>query len=182
MSDGGRAALSPESFDRTVIIGNSGAGKTWLAHRLARLFGHPVMELDSAVWEVSAQGRVERDPASARLTATAAAAQPRWIIEGIYGHLARLALPRATALLWLDLPWSECNAGLAARGPWPGAEPAAWTTYRQWAGNYWYRADRYSFAAHERLFAGFAGAKLRIPDRRAAGALLAALTRPGAKS
>jgi len=32
--------------------------------------------------------------------------QPLWIIEGVYGWLAEVALPRATALIWLDLPWS----------------------------------------------------------------------------
>jgi hypothetical protein len=33
-----------------------------------------------------------------------ATAESKWIIEGVYGWLAELALPRATSLIWLDLP------------------------------------------------------------------------------
>jgi hypothetical protein len=51
----------------------------------------------------------------------ALAATPRWIIEGVYGWLAAVALPRAAALVWLDLPWTACRDGLAARGRWDGA-------------------------------------------------------------
>ena len=31
------------------------------------------------------------------------AATKRWVIEGVYGRLAEAGVPRATALIWLDI-------------------------------------------------------------------------------
>ena len=40
--------------------------------------------------------------------------QPRQSVgssEGVYGWLAEVAVPRATALIWLDIPWDVCREG-----------------------------------------------------------------------
>jgi hypothetical protein len=52
------------------------------------------------------------------------AATQRWVIEGVYGSLAEVAVPRATAFMWLDVPWDVCREGLSrvacvAAGPRP---------------------------------------------------------------
>ncbi|MFY9956597.1 hypothetical protein [Bradyrhizobium sp.] len=44
------------------------------------------------------------DEDAAKRMVADAAAESKWIIEGVYGWLAELALPRATSLIWLDLP------------------------------------------------------------------------------
>ena len=106
---------------RTVIIGNSGAGKNALAESLAALVHVPVIDLDLLNWEGDDYGR-KRDEDAARRMTLEVSAQPLWIIEGVYGWLADVALPRATALIWLDFPRSLCRAGLLARGPRRGAE------------------------------------------------------------
>ena len=105
---------------RTVIIGNSGAGKSALAESLADLILVPVIDLDLLNWEGDDYGR-KRDEDDARRMTLEVSAQPLWIIEGVYGWLAEVALPRATALIWLDFPWINCRAGLLARGPRRGA-------------------------------------------------------------
>ncbi len=119
---------------RTVIIGNSGSGKSTLARRLAGYFRIPAVDLDRVHWEGSV-GR-KRDEETARRMTREEAARPRWVIEGVYGWLAEAALPRATALIWLDLPWRECRAGLAARGPWPGVDEAGFVEFLTWAEAY----------------------------------------------
>ena len=80
---------------RTVIIGNSGAGKSALAESLAALIHVPVIDLDLLNWEGDGYGR-KRDEDAARRMTLEVSAQPLWIIEGVYRWLAEVALPRAS--------------------------------------------------------------------------------------
>ena len=101
--------------------------------------------------------------------------QPLWIIEGVYGWLAEIALPRATALIWLDFPWSLCRAGLLARSPRRGATDQDTVELLKWAETYWNRQTPSSFAGHSRMFANFPSTKFRLETREQATILLADL-------
>jgi hypothetical protein len=105
----------------------------------------------------------------------AEAAGPRWIIEGVYGWLAEVALPRATSLIWLDLPWEDCRAGLLQRGPWPGVDEAGFAEFLSWAEAYTSRRTSTSRAGHGRFFEAFAGPKTRLDSREGIGRLMAGL-------
>lgn len=155
----------PAAFRRSVIIGNSGSGKSWLGQRLAGHYELPCIDLDTHHW---LEGEKREAAEAGRLTAEAAAADA-WVIEGVYGWLAELALPRATALLWLDLPWSECRVGLLQRQPQDNAD------LLQWAEAYWTRQTSSSFAGHARLYESFAGCKQRLTSRAAAIEFLSTL-------
>ena len=100
--------------ERVLVLGNSGAGKSTLAGAISQTIGMPVFELDAFHW---ASGYVQKrnDSEARRLVADAASA-PRWVIEGVFGWLIDVAIPQATTLIWLDLSWQECRAGLLARG------------------------------------------------------------------
>ena len=139
---------------RTVIIGNSGAGKSALAESLSALVHVPVIDLDLLNWEGDEYGRKRDDDAARRMTLDVSA-QPRWIIEGVYGWLAESALPRATALIWLDFQWSLCHAGLLARGPRRGATDQDGAELLKWAETYWNRQTSSSFAGHSLMFTNF---------------------------
>ena len=159
---------------RTVIIGNSGAGKSALAESLADLILVPVIDLDLLNWEGDDYGR-KRDEDDARRMTLEVSAQPFWIIEGVYGWLAEVALPRATALIWLDFPWSLCRAGLLARGPRRGATDQDTVELLKWAETYWNRPTSSSFAGHARMFNDFPSTKIRLENREQATLLLADL-------
>jgi hypothetical protein len=147
---------------RTVIIGNSGAGKSALAESLAASIHVLVIDLDLLNWEGNGYGR-KRDEDAARRMTLQVSTQPLWIIEGVYGWLADVALPRATALIWLDFPWSLCRAGLLARSPRRGATNQDDVELLKWAETYWNRQTPSSFAGHLRMFANFPGTKFRLP-------------------
>src|SRR5438128_2838314 len=100
-------------IQRTVIIGNSGAGKSALAESLAASIHVPVIDLDLLNWEGNGYGR-KRDEDAARRVTLEVSTQPLWIIEGVYGWLAEVALPRATGLILLDFQRSLCRVGLIA--------------------------------------------------------------------
>lgn len=162
---------------RTLIIGNSGSGKTTLARCLAGVFQVPAVDLDRVHW-TGWDGGIghKRDEGIARQMAGEEAAKPRWVIEGVYGWLAEAVMPRAVALIWLDVPWGECRDGLVARGPWAGVDAAGFAEFLTWAEAYATRQTSTSFDGHARIFAAFAGHKMRLGNRSAVNAFMNDLT------
>jgi adenylate kinase family enzyme len=146
-----------------VIIGNSGSGKSTLAQALAQRSGAPALDLDRIHWQDKVG--VQREESAATAMVVEAAGQPRWIIEGVYGWLAAAALPFATSLIWLDLPWTVCAEGLARRGPWKGAPAGEYEDFLRWAADYWQRRTPTSFTGHLALFEAFSGMKFRFGQR-----------------
>jgi adenylate kinase family enzyme len=161
-----------DSAARVIIIGNSGSGKSTLAERLGAPFNLPTHDLDDLHWRANRQ---KRDETEATALATQIAAGDAWVIEGVYGWLAAAALPRATALIWLDLPWSECHAGLAQRGLRRGMEQSDQDALLAWAGAYWTRTTPSSFAGHRDLYERFDRAKARLRTRADLPSFLASL-------
>jgi len=158
--------------ERVVIIGNSGSGKSTLAREIAQRVGVPSVDLDRIHWQD--QVGVKREESLATAMVVEIASSPRWIIEGVYGWLAAAALPFATSLIWLDLPWTVCSEGLIRRGPWKGATVDEHEAFLQWAEAYWERTTSSSFVGHLVLFERFAGPKRRIQSQSEIDVLLAA--------
>jgi hypothetical protein len=102
----------------------------------------------------------------------AVAAQARWIIEGVYGWLVEATLSRATALVWLDLSWEECRAGLLARGVRRGGDEASFAELLSWAEKYWVRQTPSSFSGHAQIFEQFGQTKFRLCNRADVNAFL----------
>jgi adenylate kinase family enzyme len=88
---------------RILIMGAPGSGKSTLARTLGASLHIPVVHLDafywSAGWKVTAP-----DIFNARIAE--AAAGDAWVMDGGYFNTLHLRLPRATVLIWLDLPRS----------------------------------------------------------------------------
>lgn len=110
-----------------MVVGTSCAGKTTLARGLSRALGVPHVELDALYWGprwTPAPDGVFR----ARVAEASAAAA--WVIDGNYSSVRELVWPRATALIWLDLPFRVVftRAVLRTLGRFATREPL-------WAGN-----------------------------------------------
>jgi adenylate kinase family enzyme len=149
---------------RIVITGNSGSGKSHVAQCIAQTFALPVIDLDQIYWMETSYG-TKRGDTLARDLAEKAAARPAWVIEGVFGALCRIALQNATGLIWLDLPWEECRAGLMQRGLRRNMTEADHAELVAWAAEYWTRQNANSYAGHLRLFEAFSGAKVRLKNR-----------------
>jgi adenylate kinase family enzyme len=148
---------------RVVIIGNSGSGKTTLARQLECRVGGRRTDLDHIHW--LDQVGTKRDEEDARSRVIALAAEENWIIEGVFGWLAEVALPRASMLIWLDMSPQVCRNSIATRGPWRDATAEQHAGLLAWAAAYWHRTTSSSFAGHQALFANFPRAKIRLSDR-----------------
>ena len=94
-----------------------------------------------------------------------------WIVEGVFGELAELFLPRAQTLIYLDMDWATCQSGLKSRGSEssrqknPVEAEENFIKLLLWAEQYWTRTDLCSHAGHLRLFSDFTGVKLKFSSR-----------------
>ena len=138
--------LGSKLGSRVVIIGNSGSGKSTLARRFRGASVRRPIDLDPIHWQDKVG--VKRDETQATAMVVEIAGKPQWIIEGVYGWLAAAALPFATSLIWLDLPWIICSEGLSRRGPWKDASAGEHEAFLQWAEAYWQRQTPTSFSGH----------------------------------
>jgi len=148
---------------RIVIIGNSGSGKSTLAKSLSAGIGGELIDLDRIHWQDKVGSK--RDESQATAMVASLAGKPRWIIEGVFGWLAGVAVPAATSLIWLDMPWNVCRDSLAIRGPWRGASADEHADFLVWAQDYWRRTTPSSFTGHLALFTNYHGAKWRFRSR-----------------
>jgi adenylate kinase family enzyme len=160
---------------RIAIVGNSGSGKSTLARQLGEIHSLPTLDLDTVAWE---PGRVAvpRSPASATAELNAFLnTHTRWVVEGCYGNLARVALERAPALVFLEPGVEACLANCRNR-PW---EPHKYATREEqderlehllaWVEEYYTRTNSLSLADHHALFVAYSGQKVTLSqpaDRR----------------
>jgi adenylate kinase family enzyme len=152
------------NLTRTLIIGNSGSGKSWLAERLAEHLHIPWVDLDSIHW-LSDEHSIPRPRGEALGMARVLASEERWVIEGVYGGIVSELLPRATALIWLCLDDEECVANVRQREVQRDEHDELLIALLDWARSYRTREESSGFATHQRLFVEFGGSKLQLMNR-----------------
>jgi adenylate kinase family enzyme len=95
---GGKADLVTHS--RIVIVGTSCSGKTTLARQLAHALDLRHVELDRLNWGPDWTKRPDF-----RERVHDAVGADRWVVDGNYSEVRDLVWPRATAIVWLNLPF-----------------------------------------------------------------------------
>ena len=103
---------------RILILGPSGAGKSTLARRIGDRLALPVVHLDALYWT---PGWAPSEAVLFRARVAEVAARDAWIIDGNYSNHLDLRLPRAEAVIWLDLALHLFPASRVAMHPqlWP---------------------------------------------------------------
>ncbi|WLG91423.1 P-loop NTPase family protein [Pseudomonas cucumis] len=152
------------NLTRTLIIGNSGSGKSWLAKRLAEQLQVPWIDLDLIHW-ISDEHSIPRPRAEALGMARVAASEQRWVIEGVYGWMVSELVEQATLLIWLCLEDEDCVNNIRLRESKRDDNDELLIALLEWAGRYRTREGSSGFVAHQRLFEGFDGSKLQLMDR-----------------
>lgn len=102
--------MSPH--ERILVVGTSGSGKTTLARALARRLGLRHVELDGLRHQA---GWTTLPDEAFRALVREAADDPLWVVDGNYSIAQDLLWPRATTLVWLDLPLGLTLARLLRR-------------------------------------------------------------------
>lgn len=164
------------NLSRTLIIGNSGSGKSWLAKRVAEQLHAPWSDLDQIHW-VSDEYSIARPRADALAMARVAADEPRWVIEGVYGWIVSELIHRATALVWLCVDDDACVANIRQREN-RQDDDALLMALLEGAASYRLREDSCGFNAHRQLFEGFSGSKIKLVDWADVSAFANSLLQP----
>ena len=148
---------------RTIITGNSGSGKSWLARRLDDASAQHVTDLDDVHWLPGGHDE-RRNRAAAIELATAAARAQSWIVEGVFGWLVEPIVHRATLLIWLDFPWLDCDRNLRSRHE-GETDTQSFRELVVWARGYWERQTPSSYAGHKSIYESFEKSKIRLTSR-----------------
>lgn len=100
----------PHTPRRIAVAGVSGAGKTTLARRLARILDLPHTEMDSLFhgpgWTIRQSFVDDVD---------AVTAGDRWVVEWAYSTQQSFITERADTIVWLDLPYRTVLRRVTAR-------------------------------------------------------------------
>lgn len=92
-------------MQRILVIGSPGAGKSTLARHLSERLRLPLIHLDR---EYFGPGWSMPSRPEWRERVRALAAGPAWVMDGNYASTFDIRVPRATAIVWLDLPRWQC--------------------------------------------------------------------------
>jgi adenylate kinase family enzyme len=99
-------------MQRILVIGSPGAGTSTLASRLAGRLNLPLIHLDR---DYFGPGWTMPSKEQWRERVKALAARPAWVMDGNYASTFDLRVPRATAVIWLDLPRWQCSLSVLWR-------------------------------------------------------------------
>jgi adenylate kinase family enzyme len=153
---------------RVAIVGNSGSGKSTLAGQIASAHAITPLDLDTVAWEPGKIAVARPAEAAAADITTFCSSQDRWVVEGCYAALVSGALEPLPILLFIDPGVDACLANCRRR-PWEPHKYASKDEQDQqlefllsWVREYYTRDGDLSLAAHQALFDGYRGAKLRL--------------------
>ena len=151
---------------KIIVLGNAGAGKTTMARHIVRTAGHskiPCLSLDRIAWNPGPERKPLAESTQELLQFIQAS--DRWIIEGCYGDLVRVALPYCTQLRFLNPGVDVCVAHCYSR-PWESEkfasdaeQQAMLSTLINWVQEYETRSDEYGLSCHKSIYDNFRGNK-----------------------
>ncbi len=141
--------------NRLLIFGNSGSGKTYLASIMSQQHRTQLMSLDDIYWQDEKYLRARSSKWCSRRIKDLSR-NSSWIIEGIYSHLLKVALPRTTMVIWLDIEYTQCMENIQKRGK--PLNPH--TEFR--VEKYYSRRTGSSWESHNNIYQCFNGEKMRI--------------------
>ena len=104
--------MNSQSFDKIIVIGCPGSGKSTFSRSLRDITGIPLFHLDMLYWNPD-QTTVEKSVFLDRLSK--AMEKSRWIIDGNYSSTMELRLQACDTVIFLDYSVKVCLDGIRKR-------------------------------------------------------------------
>ena len=146
-------------LSRIIVIGTSGSGKTTIAGNLSEILGVPHVEFDAYR---HGPNWTETPDDIFRAQLAEALSADKWVADGNYSVARDVTWPRATAIVWLDLPfpvtfwrlfWRSMRRGIFRVELWNGNKESLWEHFFTkeslflWAFNtHWKRRKTFALA------------------------------------
>jgi adenylate kinase family enzyme len=97
--------LNIHEFNRIILIGSGGSGKSWLAKRLAQITGYPMIHLDNEYWQPNWTPTPKEEWIEKQKSFIQG---ERWIIDGNYNNSMELRFEAADLVIFLDINRFVC--------------------------------------------------------------------------
>jgi adenylate kinase family enzyme len=99
-------------YNRIIIVGNNGSGKSYLSKELAAITGLPLIHLDVEFWRPN----WEMPPKDEWIKKqTELLSKDKWIIDGNHSDTMELRFKSADLIIFLDINRFTCLAGVLKR-------------------------------------------------------------------
>lgn len=104
--------MNPFTYNRIMIVGNNGSGKSWFSRKLAAITGLPLIHLDVEFW----QPGWKMPPMDQWLQRQRElVAEDYWIIEGNHTSTMETRVQAAELVILLDVNRFVCQTGVLSR-------------------------------------------------------------------
>ena len=104
--------MNSQSFEKIIVIGCPGSGKSTFSKALHQITGIPLYHLDMLYWNAD-KTTVERAVFLEKLFRVVQ--KDQWIIDGNYGSTMELRLQACDTVIFLDYPAEVCLDGIRQR-------------------------------------------------------------------
>ena len=121
-------------FQKIIVIGSPGAGKSTFSRRLRDITSLPLYHLDM-IWHKPDRTNITKEEFDKQLSEILRT--DKWIIDGNYQRTIELRLEKCDTVFLMDFPLDVCLAGAAARvgtkrDDLPWVEDELDEEFRQW--------------------------------------------------
>lgn len=129
-----KLSIGENMFEKIIVIGSSGSGKSIFSKKLRDITGLPLYHLDM-IWHKPDKTNVSKEEFDRRLGEIMLT--DKWIIDGNYQRTLEMRMEKCDAIFLFDLPVEECLAGAAERigkkrDDMPWVEDEFDEEFRQW--------------------------------------------------
>lgn len=94
-----------KDYNRIIIVGCSGSGKSWLAKRIASITGYPLTHLDNEFWNPNWVATPKEEWICKQQELISG---EKWIIEGNYNGTMEMRFTSADLVIFIDINSITC--------------------------------------------------------------------------